>query len=132
MQRQYVQWVRRFILFHHKRHPLDMGAGEVEAFLSDLTVEGNVVAATQNQALSALLFMYKEVLESGSTNLNSAISGNSGCAAKFKIDNRWGRLDRLPFIFDARAGFLGCHLVFRVTKVAALILRAGNRAGACI
>ncbi|WP_372716795.1 integron integrase [Immundisolibacter sp.] len=59
---QYVQWVRRFILFHGKRHPLDMGAGEVEAFLSHLAVEGHVAAATQNQALSALLFLYKEVL----------------------------------------------------------------------
>ena len=59
---QYVQWIRRFILFHGKRHPRDMGAPEVEAFLTHLAVEGNVAAATQNQALSALLFLYKEVL----------------------------------------------------------------------
>ena len=59
---QYVQWVRRFILFHGKRHPRDMGAPEVEAFLTHLAVEGHVAAATQNQALSALLFLYKEVL----------------------------------------------------------------------
>ncbi|HQT31153.1 MAG TPA: integron integrase [Thiobacillus sp.] len=59
---QYVQWVRRFILFHDKKHPRDMGAPEVEAFLTHLAVEGNVAAATQNQALSALLFLYKEVL----------------------------------------------------------------------
>ena len=59
---QYVQWVRRFILFHGKKHPRDMGAPEVEAFLTHLAVEGNVAAATQNQALSALLFLYKEVL----------------------------------------------------------------------
>jgi integron integrase len=59
---QYVQWVRRFILFHGKRHPRDMGAPEVEAFLTHLAVDGNVAAATQNQALSALLFLYKEVL----------------------------------------------------------------------
>ena len=56
---QYVQWVRRFILFHGKRHPRDMGAPEVEAFLTHLAVEGHVAAATQNQALSALLFLYK-------------------------------------------------------------------------
>ena len=60
---QYVQWIRRFILFHDKRHPREMGAREVEAFLTYLAVEGNVAAATQNQALSALLFLYREVLE---------------------------------------------------------------------
>ncbi len=60
---QYVQWVRRFILFHGKRHPKDMGGSEVEAFLTHLAVEGNVSASTQNQALSALLFLYREVLE---------------------------------------------------------------------
>ncbi|MGK2913283.1 MAG: integron integrase [Porticoccaceae bacterium] len=59
---QYVQWIRRFILFHGKRHPRDMGAPEVEAFLTHLAVEGKVAASTQNQALSALLFLYREVL----------------------------------------------------------------------
>lgn len=59
---QYLQWIRRFILFHDKRHPRDMGAAEVEAFLTHLAVEGRVAAATQNQALSALLFLYREVL----------------------------------------------------------------------
>lgn len=59
---QYVQWIRRFIYFHDKRHPLDMGAPEVEAFLTDLAVTGGVAAATQNQALAALLFLYREVL----------------------------------------------------------------------
>ena len=56
-----MQWMRRFVLFHGKRHPLEMGAGEVEAFLSHLAVDGKVAAATQNQALSALLFLYREV-----------------------------------------------------------------------
>lgn len=60
---QYVQWTRRFILFHGKRHPRDMGPKEMEAFLTHLAVEGNVSASTQNQALSALLFLYREVLE---------------------------------------------------------------------
>jgi integron integrase len=58
----YVHWVKRFILFHGKRHPLEMGAAEVEAFLTHLAVQGHVAASTQNQALSALLFLYKEVL----------------------------------------------------------------------
>lgn len=60
---QYVHWIRRFILFHGKRHPREMGAPEVESFLSDLAVAGHVAASTQNQALSALLFLYREVLE---------------------------------------------------------------------
>ena len=59
---QYLQWIRRFILFHDKRHPKDMGVREVEAFLTHLAVEGKVAASTQNQALSALLFLYREVL----------------------------------------------------------------------
>lgn len=59
---QYVQWIKRFILFHGKRHPCEMGAAEVEAFLTDLAVRGNVAASMQNQALSALLFLYREVL----------------------------------------------------------------------
>ncbi len=61
-EKLYVHWVKRFILFHGKRHPKDMGAEEVEAFLTHLAVEGQVAASTQNQALSALLFLYKEVL----------------------------------------------------------------------
>ena len=59
----YVQWVRRFIFFHNKRHPDDMGRQEVEAFLTHLAVEGKVAAATQNQALNAIVFLYKQVLK---------------------------------------------------------------------
>jgi integron integrase len=59
----YVDWIRRFILFHHKRHPREMGAAEVEAFLTHLAVDGKVAASTQNQALAALLFLYQKVLE---------------------------------------------------------------------
>lgn len=58
----YLEWVKRFIRFHRYRHPLEMGAAEVEAFLSDLAVRRDVSASTQNQALSALLFLYKQVL----------------------------------------------------------------------
>ena len=62
-EQQYLQWVRRFILFHDKRHPRTMGAPEVEAFLTHLAVTRKVSAATQNQALAALLFLYQNVLE---------------------------------------------------------------------
>jgi integron integrase len=58
----YVDWAKRFILFHQKRHPTEMGQVEIEAFLTRLAVERHVAASTQNQALSALLFLYKEVL----------------------------------------------------------------------
>ncbi len=58
----YLHWIRRFILHHDKRHPRDLGAAEVEAFLSHLATEGCVSASTQNQALAALLFLYREVL----------------------------------------------------------------------
>lgn len=61
-ERVYVEWVKRFILFHGKRHPRELGAGEVTAFLSHLAVERKVSASTQNQAKSALLFLYKNVL----------------------------------------------------------------------
>jgi integron integrase len=59
----YVEWIKRFILFHHKRHPLEMGAAEINAFLTHLAVDGHVSASTQNQAFSALLFLYRSVLE---------------------------------------------------------------------
>ena len=58
----YLHWIRRFILFHGKRHPREMGGPEVEAFLSHLATVGQVAPSTQNQALSALLFLYREVL----------------------------------------------------------------------
>lgn len=58
----YLGWIRRFILFHDKRHPASMGKMEIEAFLSHLAVARNVSASTQNQALASLLFLYKEVL----------------------------------------------------------------------
>jgi integron integrase len=61
-ERAYVGWIRRFILFHHKRHPAEMGAAEIEAFLTWLAVEQKVAASTQNQALHALLFLYRRVL----------------------------------------------------------------------
>lgn len=62
-ERSYVGWIKRFILFHNKRHPQEMGVAEIEAFLTYLAVEENVAASTQNQALCALLFLYKHVLD---------------------------------------------------------------------
>jgi integron integrase len=58
----YAGWIKRYILFHNKRHPETMGPDEVNEFLTSLAVDGKVAASTQNQALSALLFLYKEIL----------------------------------------------------------------------
>ena len=60
-EKAYLGWIRRFLRFHRGRHPRDMGRSEVEAFLSSLAVRDKVAASTQNQALSALLFLYREV-----------------------------------------------------------------------
>ena len=62
-EQAYVDWIKRFVLHHGKRHPAELGAGHVEAFLSYLAVDGQVASSTQNQAKSALLFLYREVLE---------------------------------------------------------------------
>ena len=61
-ERTYREWIRRFILFHGKRHPREMGATEVGSFLSHLAVQRHVASSTQNQALNALVFLYGQVL----------------------------------------------------------------------
>ena len=62
-EQAYCDWIKRFILFHHKRHPAEMAEAEITAFLTYLAAKANVAASTQNQALSALLFLYREVLK---------------------------------------------------------------------
>ncbi len=62
-EQSYVSWIRRFILFHNKRHPQDMGKGEIEAYLTHLAINRHVSPSTQNQAFNALLFLYRNVLE---------------------------------------------------------------------
>jgi integron integrase len=62
-EESYVQWIRRYILYHKKRHPREMAEAEINQFLSYLAVKRHVAASTQNQALSALLFLYKQVLQ---------------------------------------------------------------------
>ncbi|MGB2963702.1 MAG: phage integrase N-terminal SAM-like domain-containing protein [Anaerolineales bacterium] len=61
-EQAYTGWIKRFILYHQKRHPSVMGAMEIEAFLTHLAVDLGVAPSTQNQALAALLFLYREVL----------------------------------------------------------------------
>ena len=67
----YVYWVKRYILFHNKRHPQEMARPEIEAFLNHLAVTENVAASTQNQAFSALLFLYQHVLNIDIQNVNA-------------------------------------------------------------
>jgi integron integrase len=62
-EQSYLHWIKRYIVFNGKRHPRDMGAPELTAFLSHLAIKGNVAAATQNLALNAVLFLYREVLK---------------------------------------------------------------------
>jgi integron integrase len=61
-EQAYVYWINQYIIFHNKKHPQEMGPAEIEAFLTHLAVDRNVAASTQNQALSAILFLYREVL----------------------------------------------------------------------
>lgn len=61
-EKSYVSWIKRFILFHGKRHPQEMGKSEIEAFLSHLVMKRNVASSTQNQAFNAILFLYNHVL----------------------------------------------------------------------
>ena len=62
-EQTYVQWIKRYIMFHKKAHPKEMGAEEIKAYISYLANERSVSASTQNQALSAIMFMYKFVLQ---------------------------------------------------------------------
>ena len=62
-EQSYIYWIKRYIFFNRKRHPAELGHVEVEAFLKHLVIEGNVASSTQNQALSALIFLYKHVLK---------------------------------------------------------------------
>ena len=73
-EQAYVEWVRRFVLFHGKRHPREMGAAEVEAFLTNLAVQRRVSASTQNQAKSAILFLYREVIDKELPWLNGVVA----------------------------------------------------------
>lgn len=72
-EQTYLSWIKRYVLFHNKRHPKDMGKIEIEAFLSPLAMDLKVSASTQNQAFNALLFLYREVLKKDPGNSINAI-----------------------------------------------------------
>jgi len=113
-------WVRRFILFHNKRHPREMGAVEIEQFLTHLAVEGRVSASTQTQALCALLFLYKYVLKIDLPSLDAV---------------RAKRPKRLPVVLSRSEvrqlleAMEGAHGMYRV--MASLMYGAGLRLMEC-
>ena len=72
-EKSYCAWIKKFIFFHNKKHPREMGKIEIEAFLSDLVVKKNVAASTQNQAFNALLFLYRNVLDMPFPHLDSVV-----------------------------------------------------------
>ncbi len=61
-EKTYISWIKRYLLFHHMRHPREMGRHEIESFLSYLAIDRKVASSTQNQAFNAILFLYREVL----------------------------------------------------------------------
>jgi integron integrase len=118
-EQSYVDWIKRFILFHDKKHPKDMGATEVECFLTHLAVQLNVASSTQNQALNAILFLYKEVLEMELPLL--------------KHVKRAKRPERLPVVFSkSEIKAIMAHLDGIYWIMAQLLHGAGFRLMECI
>jgi hypothetical protein len=72
-EQTYVDWIKRYIFFHNKRHPKDMGVAEINQFLSHLVSDKKVSGSTQNQALSAILFLYRHVLQRGGLAVKSPL-----------------------------------------------------------
>ena len=115
----YVSWVRRFILFHDKRHPAEMGADEIRAFLTHLAVQRNVAASTQNGALNGLLFLYRHVLRQPFPDLEGI--------------ERAKRPQRIPTVFTAEEvqAILG-QLSGTPHLMAGLLYGAGLRLMECV
>lgn len=89
-EKAYVGWIKRFIIFHNKKHPKDMGETEIREYLSHLAVNLNVSSSTQNQAFNAILFLYKRILKIELPELNGIERAKKG--------------KRLPVVFtDAEA-----------------------------
>jgi integron integrase len=113
-EQAYLDWVKRYILFHGKRHPQEMGEAQIVAFLNHLAVQRNVAASTQNQALNALVFLYKQVLGREELALDDI--------------TRAKRPERLPTVFDrSEIEALFTHMEGTAKLVAALLYGAGLR-----
>lgn len=118
-EQAYVDWIKRYIFFHGKRHPLEMRAKEISQFLSHLAVERNVAASTQNQALNALIFLYKQVLQ--------IEVGDLGPTERAK------KPERLPTVLSREemarilSGMTGCYLL-----MAKILYGCGLRLMECV
>jgi integron integrase len=118
-EQAYVHWIRRFIVFHNKKHPSTMGASEIGAFLSWLAVQRRVSASTQNQALSAVLFLYRDVLEME--------VGAIGQVPRARVPSR------LPVVLSRdEVGRLMEHVNGKVWIIVALLYGAGLRIEECL
>jgi integron integrase len=117
-EKAYTQWIRRYIFFHGKRHPGELGADEVSAFLTHLAVRRKVAASTQNQALAALLFLYRRVLQIDLAALDRVV--------------RARRPRRLPVVLTpSEVGSLLDHLVGTPQLMATLLYGSGLRLLEC-
>jgi site-specific recombinase XerD len=118
-EQAYVHWIRRFIVFHHKKHPSTMGASEIGAFLSWLAVQRRVSASTQNQALSAVLFLYRNVL--------GMEVGAIGQVPRARVPAR------LPVVLSRdEVGRLMKHVNGKVWIIVVLLYGAGLRIEECL
>ncbi len=115
----YCDWIRRFVLFHDRQHPSTMGEQEIAAFLTDLATVRNVSASTQNQALHALLFLYRQVL-----------GRNVGLVADITAAKRGRRLPTVLFISEVRSILLRMRGVPRLC--ASLMYGSGLRVSECV
>jgi integron integrase len=115
----YIDWIKRYIFFHRKRHPSEMGAPEMEQFLNHLAVEMRVASSTQNQALSALVFLYREVLRQDFEWMDNL--------------ERAKKPSRLPVVLtESEAQNLLAHLDGQNWLMASLLYGAGLRLMECI
>jgi integrase len=118
-ERAYINWAKRFIVFHDKRHPKDMGAEEIRAFLIHLALDRHVAASTQNVALNALLFLYRDVLQQDFPELGAF--------------ERAKRPRRLPTVFTrAEVAAVLAQLAGGHAVMASLLSGAGLRLLACL
>lgn len=117
-EQAYAAWIRQYILFHNKRHPKDMAEPEIEAFLTHLAVNRKVASSTQNQAFSALLFLYRDVLGIELMNLNAT---------------RSKKPQRLPVVLtQGEVQALLAHLNGHHHLMASLLYGAGLRLMECV
>lgn len=118
-EKAYIDWVKRYIYFHNKHHPKDMGADEISVFLTHLAVKDNVAASTQNQALCAIVFLYKNVLKTN--------------AGEFRNISWAKKPRRLPVVFTADEARVILNQLNGVNRLMVMLLYgAGLRLNECL